>query len=806
MTYDRQITISAGSSRLSTDWKPQMLTISELYERLRTPVRSTETQSEYFAMQKSQQDKLKDVGGFVAGALNGPRRKANAVTGRDVITLDLDNIPAGGTDDVLRRVEGLGCGYCVYSTRKHCPAAPRLRVLVPLDRTCTAEEYEPIARKLAEMIGMQLADPTTFEAARLMYWPSCSADAEYIYMPADKELLSVDGMLALYVDWRDYTSWPAVPGAVSPARLAAKQGDPLAKTGVVGAFCRTYDIEAAMTAFLPGVYEPVDTASDRYTFTGGSTTGGAVLYDNGKFLYSHHATDPCCGKLVNAFDLVRLHLFGDMDDTAAPGTPVNRLPSFSAMCDKAAEDPVVSGRLLQEHFAEATKGFTAIGSAADLSSESDEDNSWMTQLKVNSKTGLPQATIDNIWIILENDPQLKGKFALNRFAGRGEVLAPLPWSNQTKRRLWDDNDNHGLYWYMEKRYQITGTAKIDAALSLHSTIHAFNEVTAYLEQLQWDGVTRLESLFIDYLGAEDTPYTRAVTRKAFTAAVARAMVPGTKFDIMTILSGPQGIGKSTLLDKMSQGFFNDSIRTFEGKEASELLQGVWLVEVSELDAFRRTDVSRIKQFLSQRADRFRAAYGRHVKEMPRCCVFFGTTNTNDYLQDKTGNRRFWPVDVGLRAASKSVWNDLPRELDQLWAEAVFYWRLGEPLYLTGDLAAAEKAKQEEHREVSAREGLILEFLGREVPCDWSSWPLDRRRMFWSGNVVGDMQLVPRERICALEVWCELLNGQQKDMRYVDTQEINSIIAAVPGWAKTKSGARFGYCGYQRGFVKAETLD
>ena len=804
LNNDRQITISVGASRKSVSWTPQVLAVSELYERLRTPARGKETQSEYLALPKPKQDELKDVGGYVAGTLSGPRRKAGAVTGRDVITLDLDSIPAGGTQDVLRRVDGLGCGYCVYSTRKHHPATPRLRVLFPLDRTCTADEYEPCARRMAEWIGMELADPTTFEAGRLMYWGSCSADGEYIYVPADKPLLSVDGLLATYADWRDFTSWPVVPGAVSPARLSARQGDPLAKQGVVGAFCRTYDIEAAMTAFLPGVYEATDGMPGRYTFLGGSTTGGAVLYDNGKFLYSHHATDPCGGRLVNAFDLVRLHRFGDQDDEAVPGTPANRLPSYTAMCALAAEDKKVSGLLLQERWSEATGEFSAVSSDGET-----EDLKWMAQLKVNSKTGLPQATIDNIWIILENDPQLKGKFALNRFAGRGEVLAPLPWSNQTKRRLWDDNDNQGLYWYLEKFYQITGTAKIDGALSLHSTTHAFNEVTAYLEQLQWDGVFRLESLLVDYLGAEDNPYTRAVTRKAFTAAVARAMVPGTKFDIMTILSGPQGIGKSTLLDKMSRGFFNDSIRTFEGKEASELLQGVWLVEISELDAFRRTDVSRIKQFLSQRADRFRAAYGRHVKEMPRCCVFFGTTNTNDYLQDKTGNRRFWPVDVGLRAASKSVWNDLPRELDQLWAEAVFYWRLGEPLYLTGELAEAAKAKQEEHREVSAREGLILEFLDKEVPIDWNSWPLDRRRMFWSGNAVGDLRLVPRGRVCALEVWCELLNGQQKDVRYGDTQEINSIIAAAPGWEKTKNGVRFGYCGFQRGFVRvihsADTL-
>lgn len=804
LNNDRQITISVGAGRRAASWQPQTLSISEMYERLRTPARGTETQAEYFAMAKGQQDELKDVGGFVAGTLSGPRRKAGAVTGRDVLTLDLDSIPGGGTGDVLRRVDALGCGYCVYSTRKHHPAAPRLRVLFPLDRTCTADEYEPCARRMAGWVGMELADPTTFEASRLMYWPSCSADGEYVFVPADKPLLSVDGLLATYTDWRDFTSWPAVPGAVSPARLAVKQGDPVAKQGVVGAFCRTYDVFQAMAVFLPGVYEPVDSAPDRYTFTGGSTTGGAVVYDNGKFLYSHHATDPCCGKLVNAFDLVRLHRFGYQDDAATPGTPTNRLPSYTSMCALAAEDKEVSGLLLQERWSEATGGFSPIPLGGET-----EDLKWMTQLKVSSKTGLPQATIDNIWIILEHDPQLRGKFALNRFAGRGEVLAPLPWSNRAERRLWDDNDNQGLYWYLEKFYQISGTAKIDGALSLHSTTHAFNEVTAYLEQLQWDGVSRLESLFVDYLGAEDTPYTRAVTRKVFTAAVARAMVPGTKFDVMTILSGPQGIGKSTLLDKMSRGFFNDSIRTFEGKEASELLQGVWLVEISELDAFRRTDVARIKQFLSQRVDRFRAAYGRHVKDMPRCCVFFGTTNTDAYLQDKTGNRRFWPVDVGLRAASKSVWNDLPNELDQLWAEAVFYWRLGEPLYLTGELADVAKAKQEEHREISAREGLILEFLGKEVPSDWSSWPLDRRRMFWSGNAAGDLQLVPRERVCALEVWCELLNGQQKDARYGDIQEINSIIAATPGWEKTKNGVRFGYCGFQRGFVRvihpADTL-
>ena len=313
---------------------------------------------------------------------------------------------------------------------------------------------------------------------------------------------------------------------------------------------------------------------------------------------------------------------------------------------------------------------------------------------------------------------------------------------------------------------------------------------------------RLDNLFIDYLGAEDSAYTKAVTRKAFTAAVARAMTPGCKYDTMVILSGPQGIGKSTLLDKMSRGWFNDSIRTFEGKEASELLQGVWIVEVSELDAFRKTDVSRIKQFLSLRADRFRAAYGRNVKEIPRSCIFFGTTNAGDYLQDTTGNRRFWPVDTGETEAVKSVWKDLTdEETDMLWAEAYVRWQSGEPLYLKDDIEEESKAKQEAHREVSAREGVIREFVERQVPEDWNSWSLDKRRMFWAGGVQGEMKLTDRDRICAAEVWCEAFGGNLKDMSKTDSREINGVISTSIHWKKTGNPLRFGGYGLQRGYVK-----
>ncbi len=799
MEHNRKIVITVGSNRRSINWQPQTLMLSEFYEKLRIPTRSTETMSEYLVLKKSEQDDRKDIGGFVAGSLSGSRRKANAVSGRDLITLDYDNIPPGGTDDILRRVEGIGCGYCIYSTRKHSPASPRLRILLPFDRTASADEYEPLARYAAELIGMEFADPTTFEASRLMYWPSVCADSEYIFTFADKPMISVDGLLAeldkKYGDWHDITKWPKIPGSENLYRkLATKQSDPLTKNGLIGAFCRTYDVYEAIDTFLDKAYAPVDNTHGRYTYLGGSTVGGAVVYDSGLFLYSHHATDPCSGKLVNAFDLVRLHKFGELDNDIDPKMPPNRLPSYLAMCELAANDIKVSKLLAKERAQSVIADFENIAG--------DEDSDWGGMLETNKQTSQLKSTIDNIWIILEHDPNLRGKFALNEFAGRGEVLGALPWNISDERRPWSDNDNQGLYWYFEKYYKIIGNGKVDAALSLHSEKYKFNEVKSYMLSLKWDGVPRLDTLFIDYLGAADIPYVRAVTRKAFTAAVARVMTPGCKFDNMTILAGPQGIGKSTLLDKMSRGYFNDSIRTFEGKEASELLQGVHVVEISELDAFRKTDTARIKQFLSLRSDRFRAAYGRHVKDIPRRCVFFGTTNSSEFLRDKTGNRRFWPVDVGIIKPTKNIWVDLDIELDQIWAEAVTRWRLGEKLHLIGDIEAEALKEQEAHREVSSKEGMIIDFLDKPVPKDWAKWSLDTRRMFLNGQQQGgEVEMIQRDRICALEIWCELFGGSPKDFKYMDAAEINEIIRSIPGWEKTSGGLRFGYCGYQRGFQR-----
>jgi predicted P-loop ATPase len=800
MQYNRKLQISTAGTRKATHWPKSEIMWSEFAEKLKTPVRGTETLEQYLALPKSQQDDLKDVGGFVGGTFAGDRRKAANVTGRDLITLDLDNIPVGQTEDILRRVDGLGCAAVVYSTRKHSGYTPRLRVIIPVDRTGTADEYEPAARKLASLIGIEFCDPTTFEASRLMYWPSCSSDSQYVSEIYDKPFCSLDGVLGMYGDWHDISQWPQVPGseAIERRRLA-KQENPTAKRGIIGAFCRTYTITQAMEKFIPGMYEET-VIPGRYTYTGGSTVGGAVVYDGDLFLYSHHATDPCSGQLVNAFDLVRLQMFGDKDNDVKEGTPVSKMPSFVMMSRLAQDDPNVSDLLSKERYEQAREAFQT--PEQGTSSVPDYDLSWLTKLTKDGN-GRYEKTINNAVIVLENDPLLKGKIVTDEFASCGMVLGRVPWDQRDEKRRWTDVDDAGFYRYVEVFYGLTGREKLDHALMIVSAQNKINDVRHYLQELKWDGKPRVDTLLSDYLGADDTPYTRAVMRKSLCAAVARAVIGGVKYDYMPIFTGPQGIGKSTFLAILGKQWFSDSLTTFEGKEAAELIQGTWINEVGELSAFTKQETQVIKQFLSKTEDIYRAAYGRRTDKYLRRCVFFGTSNDSEFLKDMTGNRRFWPVDVGVNPAKRSVWKELPQEVDQIWAEAYVYWAAGEELYMSKEIEELAVEQQETHREASGKEGMIMSFLDRPVPENWEQMDVIKRRMFLSGGMHVERALHVRDKICAVEIWVECFGGDPKYMKRSDSMEINNILLHGK-WQRIKTPRNFGPYGPQRGFTRPAT--
>ena len=800
MKNDRKIVISTGTSRKATTWRKNELNFSDFVERVKSPIRSTESYAEYLKLPKAQQDELKDVGGFVGGELIGTRRKAQNVLKRDLVTLDFDNIPAGVTEEIIEKVKEFGYSYVIYSTRKHSPDSPRLRIIFPLARSVGPDEYEPIARKLAELIGIQMADPTTFEASRLMYWPSCSKDSEFAFSFGDYPMVGPEDILSKYDNWRDIKEWPRQNDEdLKQRRLATKQENPLDKKGLIGAFCKAYNIYQAIEKFIPKAYDPTG-EEDRLTYMGGSTSGGAIVYQDGLFLYSHHATDPCGGQLVNSWDLVRLHKFGDLDEDAKENTPVSKLPSSLAMKDLALKDSEVKAILAKERQEEASNYFDE---------EIIADDNWQGLLDLNSN-GSYSKTIANIVTILNHDPNFKGKIYADEFANRGMVDLPLPWEDGEGSRMWSDVDDAQLTLRLEKEYGITGKQNIENAIKVVGFDNRRNEVKDYLDSLDWDGQKRIDYLLRDYLGAEQSIYSKEIIRKALVAAIARATSSeGVKFDTMVVFKGPQGIGKSTFLSKLGGKWFNDSLYSFEGKEAAELIQGTLIVEVGELSAMTKSETEVVKQFLSKTHDIYREAYGKRTNKYPRRCVFFGSTNSDQFLKDATGNRRFWPIEVGVERPRKSIFEDLTEEVvGQIWAEAYVYYLIGEKLILSEEAELIAKEMQDQYREVDPKEGAIKEFLSKKIPENWYDLDLQTQKAFYNGSFKAgeDLKLVERDKVCIAEIWQVLMGGDLKYLRRRESLELTNIMTGISGWERNKSQKRYGNFGRQRGFERSKVIN
>ena len=803
LSYDGKLTIAEGRSRKETTWKHRELLWGQLLNKVSVTRRTGETLGEYRKMPKGQQDEIKDVGGFVGGTLQGGRRKAEAVKWRQLISLDADHAPKNFWSGVELLAD---YAMAVYSTHKHVPEAPRLRLMIPLSRPVTADEYQAVSRRIAADLGIDNFDDTTFEPSRLMYWPSTSSDGEFFFQAIDEPWLNPDTVLARYADWTDPAQWPESSRAHQERKkLADKQGDPTEKAGIVGAFCRTYDIEAAIEKFLPDIYSPCDIPG-RYTYSEGTTSGGLVLYED-NFAFSHHGTDPTSGKLCNAFDLVRIHKFNDLDDEAKPGTPAAKMPSFRAMAELATDDETVRTTLGKERLAAAVEEFGDLEEDPEQPAAPETDPKWMTKLKINH-LGEFDNTIDNVRLILENDPRIAGKIGFDDFYLRPVAKGRLPWRSKSEGSApWSDTDDSGLRHYVETIYQIVAPTKIEDALKIVLDKRRFHPIREYLSKLTWDGVERLETLFIDYLGAEDCPYIRTVTRKTFVAAAGRAIKPGIKFDYMPILIGPQGVGKSFILNRMGRGWYSDSFYTVTGKEAYEQLLGAWIIEMAEMTATKKAEVEAIKHFISKQEDTFRMAYAKRPVTLKRQCVFVGTTNDRECLRDRTGNRRFWPVSVRVSTPRLNLWKELTDDvIDQIWAEATELWNQGEPLYLSGDLAKEAADRQEIHTEENAKAGVVREFLDREIPSDWDTRDTQSRKA-WLLSEFDDESgeaLQLRSKICAAEIWVECFGGDFKQFGPIQSREIGDILRGLPEWepyVENRGRIRFKNYGLQKTFVR-----
>lgn len=772
----RKLPFCFGNSRQAGAWHPAQMSLDELWDRLETPIRTPETTGQYHKMKKGEKDAIKDKGGFLAGTLKGTRRKKSDVISRSMITLDCDKLnPA-----FFEEYEFLGSYLSiVYTTHTHLPEAPRARVLIPLARDVAPEEYNAIARYLADEIGMEMVDPCSFEINQLMYWPTCSFDGEYICRRYDGDWLDPDVYLAAHPGWRDCASLPAAPSEKETLeRQRRKQEDPLGKEGIVGTFCRTYNIQEAMRAFLGDVYEETDD-ENRWRYIPSDSIPGVVVYD-GKFAYSHHASDPAYAKLLNAFDLVRIHLFDDDDPKK----------SFNGMLEFAARDGNVRALGLEERQERAGE---------DFSDPDGEDDGWKAKLIRQKKSTQLENSLFNIKLIMQNDPYLK-HIVFNQLADGMEIKGEVPWEHPAK--FWRDADDAQLICYVDDHYGTFSARNYDIAVTKVVDDRSYHPIREYFAALpEWDGVRRVDTLLADYLGAADNAYTRAVSRKTLCAAYMRVHHPGIKFDYMPVLNGAQGIGKSTFISNLGMEWFSDSLNLSDmnDKTAAEKLQGYWIIEIGELAGMKKADLDKVKAFISRQDDKYRASFGRRVTPHPRQCVFFGTTNSeNGYLRDITGNRRYWNVRVTGNGKYKP-WQMTPEVVQQIWAETAVLAKAGEKLYLPPDLEDHAKLEQRGAMEQDDREGLVVEYLNMLLPDGWDEMDSYRRRDYVreTDDPTRAAGKHRRAEVSNIEIWCECYGKPREDMKPSDSYAISAIMAHLEGWSRPETKKRIPIYGQQR---------
>lgn len=775
MQFDGTIDIATGMSAKSKLWKNKKILWSELVARLGEEHKTNETFKEYMAASKEEQLKIKDVGGFVGGYLRQGRRKPENVVHRQLLTLDIDFAHNDFWDDFCMQFDNAAI---LHGTHKYSRQSPRFRLVMPLSREVTPDEYVAAARKIAGHLNIELFDNTTFETNRLMFWPSTPKDVDYYFQIQDGPWIDADKVLESYIDWRDSSLWPTADKQLQDVKTNIEnQQDPEEKKGLVGAFCRAYTITEVIEKYLSEVYTP--TTDGRYTYTKGSTASGVVVYDD-KFAFSHHGTDPCGGILCNAFDLVRIHKFGNLDKDGSN----TKEKSYSAMIDFVRKDNAVKKIIAAENIKE---------SKYEFASKEEVSVDWMSELEVDTK-GRYLSTAQNINLIFSNDQRIRGLFKYNKFDNKSYIFGSAPWRAIASPEPLKNVDFSGLRNYLESIYGIVGTQKVDDVLNLELDRHSFHPIREYLNGLEWDGTKRVDTLFIDYLGAEDNIYTREAARKMLVGAIGRIMIPGIKFDLVVSLIGQQGIGKSTLIKKLGLNWFSDTFLTVHGKEALEQIQGAWIIEIAELSGFRKAEVEPIKHFISKQEDTYRPPYGKSPETYPRQCIFVVTTNERNFLKDPTGNRRFIPIDTNFSLIKKRAIDLSKEEIGQIWAEALELFNAGEPLYMSDKADRLAKVAQREHSENDERKGLIEDYLAVQLPDNWNELDIFSRRMYLNAPLEGTIE---REYVCVAEVWCECLGKEKENMDRYKTKELNDILRSLEGWEEQKSTKNFGYYGKQR---------
>lgn len=715
----------------------------------------------------------KECGGYLLGQLAGGRRSKRTVLARDAITLDADS----ARSDLPELVEMLGYQAIAHTTFRSTPTDPRYRLIFPTDRPMSAREYAVAATALMSLLGADQFDPGSAQAERFMFRPSTQAPEYWHSLVVEGDPVSVDALLAESGEEVDYT------GATPPQ--GSRKRDPLELPGTIGAFNRCYTIGDAIERFeLP--YTPV--SEGIWKLVGAKSTAGLHEIAPG-LAFSHHATDPAFNQTCSAFDLVRLHKFGELDAFAEPKTPVSRLPSTEKMLEEAIAIPEVLN--------EAT--------GADFEAELYNDpDAYKNHLVRDKRTGAMKDVWQN-WELLRRYffPSVRYNERTLNVEIDGNPL-DLPWRGERHSSTsWNDADLYGLCHTIEADFGLRPSRPFVSELILTAAQkHRYDPVRDWLLTLQWDGLPRVEMCLP---GVEDTPYNRLVARKTMVAAVARAFDPGVKWDHITIFYGGEGLGKTHWIDTMARGW-SAPLGRIGDKDTLLTMRRSWITVADEGVSLKKADSDALKSFITTREDVFREPYGIEVQAHPRGNVFWGTTNDPVFLRAQAGNRRFLVVHSKNSLDFDALTDDY---VSQVWAEAVMMYQAGEQLYLNETESELVTYGRARYVEESALMGLIVEWLETPVPEGYLSWSVPDRCLWRAENASGvadrpgEMLL---ESVCTAQLWAEMLERKPGTASRVDLLELSNALSEL-GWRVAPKPRRFRHYGPQRAFTRPanETL-
>lgn len=820
---------------------------------LSTPTKTKERRRAFDKMAKEQQDDLKSIDGWIMAAqvAEGKRTRAN-IRPRDLLSLDYDYATPAFLDQIRMGVTPLSdFEFFVHSSRRHTDEKPRIRLFAPLARPVTADEFVALSRILAmRMEGqppMKMVDKVSFRPAQMMFKPTISSDGDWFCYRNEGELLDPDAILDAFKeehgDWNDYTLLPLCADEEDLRKHAEKAEDPTTKKGPVGDFCRAYDVEAAIAKFLPDCYAPADDHSQkpRYTYLKGTSTSGAVVEDGGLFLYSHHGSDPCADMLVNAFDLVRIHLFGDLDDESPKETPPTKWPSYKRMVEFIADDPEYRRSQAESRY-DISAMFDDVADddedepETDASEPEDDDvadllgfdddapasgspgvdlkpkkkrppKDWFPDALVLDQNGRIESSAPNAAVIVHNDARMFGAICFNDFSkqivarrsimSRLDVAPAFVCRDTINGDRWQDVNDITIRLILESPngegkvgYGMKITDRdLNAAVVSAAHRNKFHPVADYLTACRqaWDGESNIETVLIRYLGVEDSAYHREIIKWKMVASVARIFEPGHKFDYAIILQGPQGIRKSSFIKAVygDQWFGELDCNLDDKQQIAETVAGKWVLELPELSGLHKTDHNAAKAFMRRQFDNVRMAYDRRVSEYPRQCVFWGSTNDTKYLRDPSGNRSYWPVVV---MTSEIDTDGVAAERDQLWGEAVAIYEAMREKQPRGDLPLTlhtGEAREEASRlQALARTEELHEMWADKI-ADWLDEPLTLREFMIEIGAETEDRFAEDDGSNTLVLRCAFTREQavefalKKDRGIADYQTAQNIERALP---------------------------